>query len=65
MVQRLAQTFTERIRHPKEGVSPGYNKSRKERRPDRFVQSRIKIFSQQEKSVPSTGFGILPALNEK
>jgi hypothetical protein len=61
VVQRLAQSFTERLRHPEEGVSPGYVKSRRKRKPDGLVQSRIYLFTKQEKNVPSAGLNLIPS----
>ena len=61
VVRRLAQSFTERLRHPEEGVSPGYVKSRRKRKPDGLVQSRIYLFTKQEKNVPSAGLNLIPS----
>ena len=60
LVHRLAQTFTDRLRHPAEGVSPGYVKSRRRKKPDGLVQSRIILFSKKEQIVPSVGLHSVP-----
>ena len=61
VVHRLAQTFTDRLRHPAEGVSPGYVKSRRRKKPDGLVQSRIILFSKKEQIVPSVGLHSVPS----
>ena len=61
VVHRLAQTFTDRLRHPEEGVSPGYVKSRRRKKPDGLVQSRIIQFSKKEQIVPSVGLHSVPS----
>ena len=45
------------LRHPEEGVSPGFIKSRRRRKPDGLVQKQMnsKLFFYKEQIVPSVG----------
>ena len=56
-VPRAQATAFMSLRHPEEGVSPGFVKSRRRRKPDGLVQRQInsKLFFFKEQIVPSVG----------